>query len=111
MALLYDSRATPARAALALLASMGLGEVQRFARKSRRGLRRCPASTASTCSASPSVRTSANAARSKLKASRILALDRELIADRLFGAVTFVYAPSWARDHATGAWERAATTE
>ncbi|MEH2511022.1 hypothetical protein V1291_002376 [Nitrobacteraceae bacterium AZCC 1564] len=40
-----------------------------------------------------------------------LALDRELIANRLFGAINFVYAPSWARDHATGVWERAAITE
>jgi hypothetical protein len=40
-----------------------------------------------------------------------LALDRELIANRLFGAVNFVYAPSWARDHATGIWERTAATE
>jgi hypothetical protein len=40
-----------------------------------------------------------------------LALDRELVADLLFGAINFVYAPSWARDHATGMWERAAVTE
>ncbi|WP_424628376.1 hypothetical protein [Bradyrhizobium sp. SYSU BS000235] len=40
-----------------------------------------------------------------------LALDRELIKNRLFGAINVVYAPSWARDHATGIWERAAATE
>lgn len=40
-----------------------------------------------------------------------LALDRELIADRLYGAINVAYAPSWARDHTTGTWERAAATE
>jgi len=40
-----------------------------------------------------------------------LALDRELIADRLFGALNFVYAPSWARDDTTRKWERASVTE
>ncbi len=39
------------------------------------------------------------------------ALDREIVKDRLFGAINFVYAPSWARDHVTGTWERAAATE
>lgn len=40
-----------------------------------------------------------------------LAMDRELIADRLYGAINVLYAPSWARDHVTGIWERAAATE
>lgn len=40
-----------------------------------------------------------------------LALDRELIENRLFGAINLVYAPSWARDHATGIWERTAAAE
>lgn len=39
------------------------------------------------------------------------ALDREIITDQLFGAINLVYAPSWARDHLTGTWERAAATE
>ncbi len=39
------------------------------------------------------------------------ALDREIVADRLFGAVNFVYAPGWARDHDTGLWGQAAVLE
>jgi hypothetical protein len=35
------------------------------------------------------------------------ALDRELIPDRLFGAINLLHAPSWLRDHATGAWTQA----
>jgi hypothetical protein len=33
-----------------------------------------------------------------------MALDRELIPDRLYGALNLVHAPSWARDPVTGAW-------
>lgn len=32
------------------------------------------------------------------------ALDRELIPDRLYGALNFIHAPSWARDPVTRAW-------
>lgn len=38
------------------------------------------------------------------------ALDREILKDRLFGAINLLYAPTWARDHATGEWGRSATT-
>lgn len=40
-----------------------------------------------------------------------VALDREIIADRLFGALNFVYAPGWSRDHDTGLWGQSAVLE
>jgi hypothetical protein len=40
-----------------------------------------------------------------------VALDRELVADRLFGALNFVYAPGWARDHDTRVWGQSAVLE
>lgn len=38
------------------------------------------------------------------------ALDREILKDRLFGAINLFYAPSWARDHASGEWGHSAAT-
>lgn len=40
-----------------------------------------------------------------------VALDREIVADRLFGALNFVYAPGWARNHDTGLWGQSAVLE
>lgn len=38
------------------------------------------------------------------------ALDRELIADRLYGAINLMHAPSWARDPATRAWAQSSVS-
>ncbi len=38
------------------------------------------------------------------------ALDRELIKDRLFGAINLDYAPAWTRDPASGQWGHSAVT-
>lgn len=40
-----------------------------------------------------------------------VALDREIVAGRLFGALNFVYAPGWTRDHDTGLWGQSALLE
>lgn len=40
-----------------------------------------------------------------------VALDREILPDRLFGALNLVYSPGWARDHDTGLWSRSAVAE
>ncbi|MBN9599121.1 MAG: hypothetical protein J0G28_05540 [Afipia sp.] len=40
-----------------------------------------------------------------------VALDRELVADRLFGALNVVYAPGWARDHDARRWSQSAVAE
>lgn len=38
------------------------------------------------------------------------ALDRELIADRLYGAINLMHAPSWARDPVTRAWAQSSVS-
>ena len=45
----------------------------------------------------------------KLAAEFTLAADRELIKDRLFGAINLIYEPEWVRVSATGAVEREST--
>ncbi|WP_458759450.1 hypothetical protein ACSVBT_01545 [Afipia sp. TerB] len=40
-----------------------------------------------------------------------MALDREIVAGRLFGALNVVYAPGWSRDQVTGVWDQSAALE